>query len=162
MKYWQEDRNYKRIKNQDWTVTNIITVDGQDVEVAEEVFLAYSQMDRYERYQEERKKDKVLSLEKMAVDDVRLEYVCSIAKMSPENIVIARESETERKKHIEDLSKAMAQLSDEERQLIQALFYDEISLRAFARKNNVTLHAIQKRRDRILKKLKDYFGNSCN
>ena len=34
-------------------VANIITVSGQDVEVSEKVFAAYSQMDRQERYAEE-------------------------------------------------------------------------------------------------------------
>ena len=50
MKKWQETRNYKRIKDQNGIIINIITVDGVDVEVNDEVFLAYSQADRRERY----------------------------------------------------------------------------------------------------------------
>ena len=51
MKNWQKNRNYKRIKDENGNViANIITIDGIDVEVTEEVFLAYSQMDRRERY----------------------------------------------------------------------------------------------------------------
>ena len=47
MKKWQKDRNYKRVKDKDGNVVaNIITVSGQDVEVSEKVFAAYSQMDR--------------------------------------------------------------------------------------------------------------------
>ena len=54
MKKWQKDRNYKRVKDKDGNVVaNIITVSGQDVEVSEKVFAAYSQMDRQERYAEE-------------------------------------------------------------------------------------------------------------
>ena len=50
MKKWQEIRNYRRVRNENGQViANIITIDGIDVEVSEEVFLAYSQMDRQER-----------------------------------------------------------------------------------------------------------------
>ena len=46
MKKWQEGRNYKRLKDEGGNVVaNIITVDGVDVEVTEEVFLAYSSPD---------------------------------------------------------------------------------------------------------------------
>ena len=51
MKNWQKNRNYKRIKDENGNViANIITIDGIDVEVTKEVFLAYSQMDRRELY----------------------------------------------------------------------------------------------------------------
>ena len=51
MKKWQEERNYRRIYNEAGEViANIITVDGMDVNVAEDVYLAYSQADRRERY----------------------------------------------------------------------------------------------------------------
>ena len=53
MKKWQESRNYRRVRDENGRViANIITVDGIDVEVGEEVFLAYSQMERRERYQQ--------------------------------------------------------------------------------------------------------------
>ena len=43
MKKWQEERNYRRIYNEAGEViANIITVDGVDVEVAEDVYLAYT------------------------------------------------------------------------------------------------------------------------
>ena len=51
MKKWQKNRNYKRIKDKDGNVVeNIITVFGQDVEVSDEIFDTYSQMDRRARY----------------------------------------------------------------------------------------------------------------
>ena len=51
MKKWQEERNYRRVRNEGGEViANIITVDGMDVEVPEDVYLAYSQADRRERY----------------------------------------------------------------------------------------------------------------
>ena len=51
MKKWQENRNYRRIKNENGEViANIITVEGRDVEVSEDIFNAYAQADRRERY----------------------------------------------------------------------------------------------------------------
>ena len=77
MKKWQEERNYRRIYNEAGEViANIITVDGVDVEVAEDVYLAYSQADRRERYvREEQFSGKLLSLEQMAEDDLLSDYV---------------------------------------------------------------------------------------
>ena len=51
MEKWQENRNYRKIRDENGTViANIITVDGRDVAVTEDVFAAYAQMDRRERY----------------------------------------------------------------------------------------------------------------
>ena len=51
MKKWQESRNYRQIRNQNGEIiANIITVDGTDVEVPEDVYQAYAQADRRERY----------------------------------------------------------------------------------------------------------------
>ena len=67
MKNWQDDRNYRKIRQPDGTMKNLIFVDGQAVEVTDEVFAAYSQMDRQERYQEELLQDNPhVSLEKLA------------------------------------------------------------------------------------------------
>ena len=39
MKKWQEERNYRRVRNEGGEViANIITVDGMDVEVTEDVY----------------------------------------------------------------------------------------------------------------------------
>ena len=65
MKKWQEERNYRRVRNEGGEViANIITVDGMDVAVPEDVYLAYAQADRRERYiMEEQSSRKLLSLE---------------------------------------------------------------------------------------------------
>ena len=42
MKHWQEKRNYQHVRDEAGNVrSNIITVDGIDVEVSDEVYLAY-------------------------------------------------------------------------------------------------------------------------
>ena len=72
MKKWQESRNYRQIRNQSGEIiANIITVDGTDVEVPVDVYQAYAQADRRERYLlEEQSAGKSLSLEQMEEDDL--------------------------------------------------------------------------------------------
>ena len=51
MKKWQENRNYRKIRDDSGKViAHIITVDGVDVPVSADVFTAYARMDRRERY----------------------------------------------------------------------------------------------------------------
>ena len=47
---WKKSRNYRRVIDESGNVTPVITVDGVDVTVTEEVYVAYAQMDRRERY----------------------------------------------------------------------------------------------------------------
>ena len=77
MKKWQEERNYRRVRSEGGEViANIITVDGMDVEVPEDVYLAYAQADRRERYiTEEQSSGKLLSLEQMEEDALLPDYV---------------------------------------------------------------------------------------
>ena len=93
MEKWQESRNYRRIKNENGEViANIITVDGVDVEVTEEVYLAYSQMDRRERYlTEDAPAGKLLSLDQMEDDGVQLDYVGADATPGAEDSFLETE-----------------------------------------------------------------------
>ena len=72
---WQKSRNYRRFKNENGEVVRrVITVDDIDVEVSEEIFLAYSQAERRERYiAEEVEPGLVLSLDKLIEDRVPLQ-----------------------------------------------------------------------------------------
>ncbi|WP_443018598.1 sigma factor-like helix-turn-helix DNA-binding protein [Solobacterium moorei] len=58
------------------------------------------------------------------------------------------------KMQIEELNKALATLTKKERELIEAIFYKEESLRAIGKKEKVSYKAIGKRRDKILEKLR--------
>ena len=55
---------------------------------------------------------------------------------------------------IEELNKALATLTKEERDLIEAIFFREESLKSIGEKEKVTHQAIGKSRDRILEKLR--------
>lgn len=93
MKKWQESRNYRQIRNQSGEIiANIITVDGTDVEVPVDVYQAYAQADRRERYLlEEQSAGKSLSLEQMEEDDLLPGYVGAETAPSAEEMALERE-----------------------------------------------------------------------
>ena len=155
MKNWKETRNYKRIKdNSGNIVANIITINGEDVEVTEEVFLAYSQSERRERYiSEEQESGKVLSLEQLLNDHVPLSAAGVRAAPSAEEVVLALADKENQAKLMARLCAILADLEESEKALIQALYFDRIPIREYARRLNVRLNTVQYRRDRLLKKL---------
>ena len=161
MKKWQESRNYRRIKNENGEViANIITVEGRDVEVPEDVFNAYAQADRRERYLlEEQSVGRVLSLEQMAEDDLLPNCVGAEAPPSAEEEVLKREQVRTLAEAKQILLLAMLTLNDADRELISALFFDGVSTREYAGRIGVSQRAVIKRRDRILRDLKKYFEN---
>ena len=59
------------------------------------------------------------------------------------------------KMQIEELHKALNTLTKEERELMEAIFYREESLRSIGKKEKVSYQAIGKRRDKILEKLRE-------
>lgn len=153
MKKWQENRNYKRIRDEKGNVVaNIITVDGVDVAVTEDIFAAYTRMDRRERYltEDTPSSNQQLSLEQMAEDGILPDYVGAETTPSAEDCCLRRELSGM-------LLAALLSLKDQDRDLITALFYDHLSTREYARRIGVTQRAVIKRRDRILRDLKKYF-----
>ena len=156
MENWQKSRNYRRVKDESGNViANIITVDGVDVEVTEEVFLAYSQADRRERYiLEECKPGRILSLDKLLEDEVPLEALGIKPERSAESVALERADLLESTKQRSRLARALSELEDEEKQLIQALFFEGTPLREYARRQGVQLRTIQYRRDKLLEKLR--------
>lgn len=160
MKNWQDDRNYRKNRQPDGTIKNLIFVDGQAVEVTDEVFAAYSQMDRQERYQEELLQDNpYVSLEKLADACVPIEEYMLEQAPSPEDICISMEDAAEQAVLLRLLPEALEQLTESERELIRALYFEGVPVREYARQKGVRLFVIQKRRDRILAKLKNIFEN---
>lgn len=121
---WQENRNYRRFKNENGEVVRrVITVDEQDVEVSEEVFLAYSQAERRERYiAEEVEPGLVLSLDKLIEDGVPLQKLGVEPIESFEDSVVELEQKTERLKLLRKLPELISSLPDEDRELIESLY----------------------------------------
>ena len=135
MKHWQEKRNYQHVRDQEGNVrSNIITVDGIDVEVSDEVYLAYTQLDRRERYlMEEVEVDRKLSLEKLLKSGVPLERLGMEKSPSAEDIVLQHEAWQQQKQLLSQLAEALSSLTEEEWQLIQALYWEGVSAREIGR-----------------------------
>lgn len=152
MEYWKENVNYRQEKRPDGT-RYLITVDGNDIEVEESLYRVYTKMERRERYLTEVESDMCVSLEGLAADENAIMYLDE----SPESILIAAEAEREQAKLLHRLPEAIEQLTESERELIQALFLDDVSTREYARQKGVYHRAVIYRRDKILKKLAEIF-----
>ena len=127
----------------------IIKVEGKLVEVSQEVYFAYFRMERQERWQEEKQREHgVMSYD--ALDDgemVGLEDVVDTASPGLEDAVIAGEFR-------DRLRNAIASLPKEDRELIQAIYYEEMSERAYAKQHGISQNCAYKRRRRILSRLR--------
>ena len=161
MKKWQKERNYRRVRDENGKIiANIITVDGINVEVTEEVFRVYSQMDRRERYLEEqvwKSGMREVSLEYLKEQGIPLNLYAGDNTPSAEDVVLKKEEQTELAVHKENLKAALSSLNEDEQQLIQALFFDGISTREYAKQLGVFQRAIIYRRDKLLEKLRKKF-----
>ena len=156
MKKWQEERNYRRVRNEAGEViANIITVDGTDVEVPEDVYRAYAQADRRERYvREEMEAGKLLSLDKLLEDEVPLEPLGVELAPSAEDTTMEQEESNETAMQLQKLTEALSGLNTAERQLLQALYFDGIPAREYARQLGVYHRTVLYRRDKLLEKLR--------
>jgi len=146
MQSWQEQRNYRKYKNADGSSTYVITADGEDVEVSEAVYNAYSQEDRRERYCAERDAGRRLSFDGMNEAGGLLSYLMDRHAESAEDTAV-------RKILTERMMDALESLSADERELINQLFFNDIPARELARTTGVYHRTIIYRRDRILEKL---------
>lgn len=156
MKKWQEERNYRRIYNEAGEViANIITVDGTDVEVPEDVYRAYAQADRRERYvREEMEAGRLLSLDKLLEDDVPLELLGVELEPSAEDTTMEQEKSNETAMQLKKLTEALSGLNTAERQLLQALYFEGIPAREYARQLGVYHRTVLYRRDKLLERLR--------
>ena len=122
-------------------------VKGKAVKVSEEVYKAYWKITEHEKYLQ--RKDWKYDVIPFSALDYDGHFVDNIIdeRINLEKIV-------EVKMQIEELNKALATLTKKERELIEAIFYKEESLRSIGKKEKVSYQAIRKRRDKILEKLR--------
>lgn len=120
---------------------------GKVVEVSEEVYRAIKQPQWREKKRQIVRQKKEVSLEALEEKGNTLyedREQASIEETIIRNIVR------------EQLMKAFAKLSNEERLIIYGLYFDEKSEREIARMMGISQAAIHKRRNRILEKLKKF------
>lgn len=147
MQNWQRYRNYRKNENDEGLTTYIITVDGVDVEVSEEIYKAYSQADRRERYSAERDTGRLLSLEKMQEDGFPIEIMTGEYEESPEETLLGEIT-------LKMVSAAFEALEPVERDLIQALVIDRVAERDYAASIGLSQKGVNKRKRIILEKMK--------
>lgn len=125
---------------------------GVLMEVSQEFYKDYYKERRRERYLEELDAEHIISYH--SLDN---EEFCG------EDILIdPNEDVTEqvtRKLMIEKLRSVLSYLSDEERQLIEALFFKDYSEREWSRETGIPQRTICYRKNVILKKLKKFLEN---
>lgn len=157
MKNWKDKCNYRRIKDKDGVViANVIYIDGEAIEVTDEVYEAYAQMGRRERYLEEQMNEiPHVSLEKLMEADVPLDVYTDQHVSSAEKIILEAEDEADRAALLDRLPKAMAQLTDEERETVQQIYFAGMSLRKYAKEKGVPTMTMHYRLQKTLKKIKE-------
>ena len=124
-----------------------LCIKGKAVLVSEEVYKAYWKITEHEKYLQRKDwKHNVISFSALDHDGHFVDNIID-EKIDLEKIV-------EVKMRIEELHRALNTLTKEERELMEAIFYKEESLRSISRREKVTHQAISGRRDRILEKLR--------
>lgn len=139
-----------------------IRVGKQSVPVTDEIYQDYNKMKRRERYMEsdvkvgridvDMEKEKVTfvpnkedSLQRLM--DLGTDYA---DEQSVEDVVVD-------KAMLLILQEAMKELNRQEKELINDLFYKEMTVRDIAKKEDISHVAVMKRRDKILAKLRKFF-----
>jgi RNA polymerase sigma factor (sigma-70 family) len=135
----------------------IINIQGQLVEVTPDVYYLYFRMERQERGQEEKKqRNDVVSYD--ALDNgetVGAEALRDMASPSLEELAITHEI-------YEKLHRAVEALPRAERELIQAIYFNDEKPETYAARIGMTVRGVNKRRSKILTKLKmfmDFMGS---
>lgn len=121
---------------------------GKAVPVSEEVYKAYWKITEHEKYIY--RKDREHCALPFSSFDYDGHFVDNIIDEK-----IDLEKFVEVKMQIEELHRALNTLTKEERELMEAIFYKEESLRSIGKKEKVSHQAIGQRRDKILEKLKE-------
>lgn len=127
-----------------------IPLHGMLMEVEERDYQEFYKTERRQRYlREESRINGEISFDMLATDEFK----------GKEIIVNSREDvaqEVENKIMLDDLSSALDMLTDEERELLQELYFEERTERELANQKNVSQVAIHKRKLRVLDKIKRF------
>ena len=129
----------------------MIKIQGNLIEVTEDVYYAYFRMERQERWQEEEKQGhEVVSYD--ALDNgetVGVEAIQDMESPSMEDLAIANELK-DRLHHV------VAALPKTERELIQAIYFEGVSANDYANQVGLTHRGVNKQRKRSCRSSKCY------
>lgn len=122
-------------------------VRGQKVKVSEDIYKVYWREKEHEKYLEQvDKKNHLLFFSSLDHDG---NFVDNLAD---ESVDVEKIIETQIL--IETVRNAVSRLNDEERDIIERLYFNDETLSSVARSKKVSYQAIQWRKNNILKKLK--------
>ena len=122
-------------------------VNGQRVKVSEQIYKVYWREKEHEKYLEQvDKKNHLLFFSSLDHDG---NFVDNLAD---ESVDVEKIIETQIL--IETVRNAVSRLNDEERDIIERLYFNDETLSSVARSKKVSYQAIQWRKNNILKKLK--------
>ena len=138
-------------------------VNGQFIEVSEEIYQVYMQGDRKMRYFEtDLKTERTILAEDGTVQRIIPSREDSLDRLIDDNarqFSDAGESVEDavlRKLAEDELHRALEKLTDEEYALVYALFFEGKTERAYAKELGVAQVTVHKKKQRILKKLKEF------
>ena len=122
-----------------------IYVRGKKIYVPDEVYKVYKKQLNHEAYLNRLdRKNRVYGLE---------DYKIDLNSIADENVDIEKIIET--KMRIEDLYKALEKLNEEEKKVIDSLYFKEMTIRDLAKEQQVSSKKIFNFKKKILKKLKE-------
>ena len=137
------------MKNKKERENYYLPIDGKLIPVSREVYDNYYTLKRRERYLEESDISKgLLYFSNFDTEDGN--FIDNVADKT-----VNVEKLVETGMMIRELYKALNSLNEDERELIERIFFEEEAIREIARNEKVSHVAIQKRRNRILNKLKE-------
>ena len=132
-----------------------IFLGDKKVDVSEKVYKGYWQETNRENYLNRLDKENKLGYFSKFISDG--------TDRSMEERLIDKAVDVEKlvavKMQIEALNKALDKLTPEEREIIQALFFDEIPQRELAKTLNISQGAVFRRKEKTLKKLKVFLDD---
>ncbi|MFZ3578831.1 sigma-70 family RNA polymerase sigma factor [Virgibacillus sp. DJP39] len=139
-----------------------IKIGKDQVSVSEEIYKEYYRRNRRERYMEQD-----IKVGRIDVDSEAETVVFVPSKEDSINRLMDQGADFDDDQMIEEilcdkatlliLQEAMAELNQKEQELIQALYYKDLTVREIAMVENVSHVAVVKRHKKVLDKLKKYF-----
>lgn len=139
-----------------------IYIGKEKVRVNEEIYKEFYRMDRRERYME-----KDIKVGRMVVDPEAETVDFIPSKEDSINRLMDLGADFNDDQMIEDilcdkatlliLQEAMAELNQKEQELIESLYYKDLTVREIAKEENISHVAVVKRHKKVLDKLKKYF-----
>ena len=166
MQNWRKTRSYRKIKNPDGSFTYLIKAEDMYVLVSKEVYTVYAQSERQLEYMAlDLKRDRVLQdadgkavLDKTGLPIILPEREVSLDKLMDEewdypSAAPSPESAVLDQLEIAALHRCLSSLDTEERRLIEALFFEGLTERAYSERSGIPQKTVNDRKNRILKKL---------